>query len=76
MRARQEILAEALDNKAKTPDWDTTASLHERLTLEVLVDIRDQLSALTTILGSVERIAYRAGQTDQSKDRRDPAHET
>lgn len=61
MRTKEQILKESLDWKSKTPDWDVTASLHERLTIEVLVDIRDQLSALTTILGSVEKIAYRAG---------------
>ena len=43
MRTKEEILNESLKLKSKTPDWDTTASLHERLTIEVLIDIRDIL---------------------------------
>lgn len=61
MRSKQQILSDSLDTKVKTPQWDVTASIHERLTIEVLVDIRDQLTALITILGSIEKITYRSG---------------
>lgn len=43
MRQKQDILEELHRNKAKAPAWDTTASLHERITIEVLIDIRDAL---------------------------------
>ena len=46
MRIKDEILKEMLINKEKAPKWDSTASLHERLTLEVLIDIRDTLVKL------------------------------
>lgn len=61
MRSKDQILSDSLDCKPKTPDWDVTASIHERLTIEVMIDIRDQLTALIVILGSVEKIAYRSG---------------
>jgi len=41
MRTKKEILKDATDVISKVPAWDTTASLHERLTIEVLIDIRD-----------------------------------
>ncbi|MBA7495641.1 hypothetical protein ES702_06230 [subsurface metagenome] len=46
MRTRAEILGDALETRAKTPDWDVTAAIHERLTIEVLVDIRDGLNII------------------------------
>ncbi|GAI73384.1 unnamed protein product [marine sediment metagenome] len=61
MRTKEQILNDSLKVQAKEPQWDCTASRHEQLTIEVLLDIRDQFLALTTILGSVEKIAYRAG---------------
>jgi len=44
MRDKQDILKESLDSTHKIPVWDLTARLHERLTVEVLIDIRDVLS--------------------------------
>lgn len=61
MRTKEQILKDSTDRLDQVPEWDGTSSLHERLTIEVLIDIRDELSALITILGSVEKIAYRAG---------------
>lgn len=46
MRSRQEILSDTLEQRTKTPSWDTTASLHERLMIEVFVDVRDELSEI------------------------------
>lgn len=43
MRTKQEIIADLKKHANKAPDWDTTASLHERITIELLVDIRDVL---------------------------------
>lgn len=60
MRSKDVILQHSLEFQPKTPQWDCTPSLHEHLTIEVLIDIRDLISSLTTILGSVEKIAYRA----------------
>ena len=60
MRTKHEILGDSLASKPKTPHWDTTASLHERLTIEVLIDIRDKLDMLVIILTSVEKIVYRS----------------
>lgn len=61
MRTKGEILMDSLKVQEKEPQWDCTASRHEQLTIEVLIDIRDQLSSLRIILGSAEEIAYRAG---------------
>jgi len=60
MRDRAEILGDStryIDSNTLVPQDTDKLKL---LTLEVLIDIRDHLSALTTILGSVEKIAYRA----------------
>lgn len=46
MRKKQEIILELDSHRGKTPDWDTTASLHERTQIEVLIDIRDILEIL------------------------------
>jgi len=43
MRTKNEILNESFSQTSKVPTWDATASLHERLTIEVLIDIRDIL---------------------------------
>ena len=43
MRTKEEILKDSNDHLRKAPNWDGTASLHERLTIEVLIDIRDIL---------------------------------
>ena len=61
MKTKEHILRDSLDTQASQPNWEMVHSEQAILTLEVLLDIRDQLSALTTILGSVEKIAYRAG---------------
>jgi len=44
MRAKNKILKESLDATGRVPQWDSTASLHEHLTIEVLTDIRDLLA--------------------------------
>lgn len=61
MRTKEQILNDSLKVQAKEPQWDCTASRHEQLTIEVLIDIRDQLSSLRIILGRSEEILYRAG---------------
>lgn len=61
MRSKEEILDHTLTFQSTTPQPHFIASLHDQLTIEVLIDIRDLLSSLTTIMGSVEKIAYRAG---------------
>jgi len=43
IRNKGEILSEVFNNKAAPPEWDATALLHERLILEVLIDIRDTI---------------------------------
>jgi len=61
MRARAEILQDGIKNSqnaVSVPEFQDKLSL---LTLEVLIDVRDELAALITILGSVEKVAYRAG---------------
>lgn len=59
MRTKEEILNDSLNQQSKLPQWDGTASLHERLTIEVLIDIRDQLNSLYDILSSVQNISFR-----------------
>ena len=59
MRKKDEILNDSLDFQAKYPVWGGTTTLHERLTIEVLIDIRDQLNSLYSILCSVENISFR-----------------
>ncbi|MBA7612241.1 hypothetical protein ES703_19477 [subsurface metagenome] len=61
MRHKEEILSDIQQNIAAAPESTRPMLHHEYCVVEVLIDIRDQLSALTTILGSVEKIAYRAG---------------
>jgi len=61
MRHRAEILLDAIrktDKDVIIPEFADKLSLLE---LEVLVDIRDNLNMLVTILGSVEKVAYRSG---------------
>jgi len=61
MRTKDQII-EQLNKMPKplgTPNQAST--LTTKIMIEILVDIRDQLSALTTILGTVEKVAYRAG---------------
>jgi len=60
MPAKQIILEQIHRKANKTPDWHTVASLHERITIEVLIDIRDNLNMLVTMLGGVGKIGYRA----------------
>jgi len=50
MRDKHEILKESHDQAPKAHDWDSTAILHERLTIEVLCDIRDELVAISSEL--------------------------
>ncbi len=41
MRVKDAIINDLKKHANKSPDWDTTASLHERIQIEVLIDIRD-----------------------------------
>ena len=49
MRSKEEIIKESPRSKGNTPDWDSTASINERLTIEVLIDIRDELTSIKNI---------------------------
>ena len=55
MRTKKEILSESKKHELKTPIWDSEASVNERLTIEVLVDIRDFLDRITSSLMAIER---------------------
>lgn len=46
MRTKGEILSESPRPRGDKPGWDSTASIHERLTIEVLIDTRDELSEI------------------------------
>lgn len=59
MRTKEQILKDSLEARTDEPQWDCTASRHEHLTIEVLIDIRDQLNSLYAILCSVENISFR-----------------
>lgn len=59
MRTKKQILDESIKTQARAPHWDCAAVLHEQLTIEVLIDIRDQLNSLYSILCSVENISFR-----------------
>ena len=59
MRTKKEILDDSLNTLLETPQRDRIASVHEQLTIEVLIDIRDQLNSLYSILCSVENISFR-----------------
>ena len=43
MRKKEQILKDSKRVMNKGTGWDDTASTHERLTIEVLIDIRDIL---------------------------------
>ncbi len=61
MRDKGEILSDSLKFQAKYPVWGGTTTLHEQLTIEVLIDIRDQLNSLYSILCTVQDISFRPG---------------
>jgi hypothetical protein len=61
MRSKEEIVNELKRTKQDNISTYYAGTPSEMITLEVLIDIRDLISSLTTILGSVEKIAYRAG---------------
>lgn len=52
MRTKEDILSESQNWVSKTPVWDTEAAINERLTIEVLIDIRDILDALLKDIGT------------------------
>lgn len=52
MRTKDEILDHTIKPGPGSQKWDTTASTHERLTIEVLIDIRDQLTELNQTIDS------------------------
>lgn len=61
MRTKAQIIDQL--NKIRNPFGASHQAQHllNKVFIEVLVDIRDELTALTTILGSVEKIIYKAG---------------
>lgn len=59
MRTKEQILKDSLARTVKVPNWDLTASLHKRLTIEVLIDIRDMLN---NRLLEISREFYRQGK--------------
>jgi len=59
MRTKEQILDQAVRAKPAPGSWDCVASLHERLTIEVLIDIRDELNETNNILASIQKIEYR-----------------
>ena len=58
MRIKNEILDDSVNVQLETPQWERIAAVHEHLTIEVLIDIRDQLNSLYSILCSVENISF------------------
>ena len=61
MRDKQDILEDVHGTKIRGEADLLAISSLLRALLEVHIDIRDELTALITILPSVEKIAYRAG---------------
>lgn len=61
MRSKDQIVDQL--NKLPKAQGETNQASHliNKILIEILVDLRDQVSALTTILGSVEKITYRPG---------------
>lgn len=53
MRSKEEILADTIKPGPESQKWDTTASTHTRLTIEVLIDIRDRLTAIEIDAGQL-----------------------
>ena len=53
MRTKDEIIKESKNQAGNVPSFDATASLHERLTIEVLIDIRDALVISEKVLTSI-----------------------
>ena len=51
MRDKQAILNDSLKLESEIPKWDSSASMHERLTIEVLIDIRDILQTFLKDVG-------------------------
>lgn len=58
MRTKNEILDDSLEAQRKEPTWDTAMSKHEQLTIEVWLDIRDELTTMKTFLGAVLKKIY------------------
>lgn len=61
MRTKDQILNDISDFQEKFPVWEGGQSLHDQLTVEVLIDIRDLFDHLICVLASIEKIAYREG---------------
>ncbi|MBA7672074.1 hypothetical protein ES703_80245 [subsurface metagenome] len=61
MRTKDQIIDQL--NKMPKPygSINQTSALTTHIMIEVLIDIRDHLTALNTILGSVEKVLYRSG---------------
>lgn len=59
MRKKDEILNDSIKTQASALHWGSRAVIHELLTIEVLIDIRDQLNSLYDILSSVQNISFR-----------------
>jgi len=53
MRSKEQILNDTVKVERGPIPWDSTASIHERLTIEVLIDIRDELSATIGVFRSL-----------------------
>ena len=62
MRTKQEILDDLRGHAYRLDDSQHELAAITMIETEVQIDIRDELTALITILGSVEKIAYRPGQ--------------
>ncbi|GAH73701.1 unnamed protein product [marine sediment metagenome] len=57
MRTKDQILNDISEFQAKYPVWGGIQSLHDQLTIELLIDIRDILCHLYQALTSVEKMA-------------------
>lgn len=61
MRSQDQILKDVRSDILDEEHPDVAPLWVQHRMIEVMLDIRDQLSALTIILGSVEKIAFRSG---------------
>lgn len=60
MRSKQQIVDQL--NKLPKPfgTINQDSQVLTKIMIEILVDVRDELTALTIILGSVQKVAYRS----------------
>lgn len=61
MRSKDQIIEQLNSMPKPYGSINQSSTLATKIMIEMFVDIRDELTALITILGSIEKVIYRSG---------------